>query len=237
MNLSAAQISVSNNHVYCALKSGTVKDLTASGYVHPSTKQCNYSVNIVDNLTTASSTSALSAKQGQELNTRLAALENAIDPSRMQILTSFTENYYDGDIRITSGNSTPIASPRNSYDISNISLVYCTVEYNILYSGYNWEQSGLTVPGFYVCFGDYQNDLIIFMRIGGEGYGWNGDSVTSAGTFTQVLYIQNGNYYKNSDHTERVYDIPYVIAGVEAPLRNTYAQIDGGSITVTVYGR
>ena len=237
MNLSAAQISVSNNHVYCALKSGTVKDLTASGYVHPAAKQCNYNVTVVDNLTTSSSTSALSAKQGQELNTRLAALENAIDPSRMQILTSFTENFQDGDIRINRGNSVPIASPQNSYNISNISLVYCTIEYDISYSGYNWYQSGLIVPEFYVCFGDYQNALIIFMRLGGEDYGWNGDSDTSVGTFTQVLYIRNGNYYEDRDYANRVYDIPYVIAHVESPSSGTYAQIDGGSVTVTVYGR
>ena len=53
MNLSAAQISVSNNHVYCALKSGTVKDLTASGYVHPTTKQCTWTPDLSNYATKA----------------------------------------------------------------------------------------------------------------------------------------------------------------------------------------
>lgn len=37
-------------------------------YVHPTTKQCNYSVSVVNNLTSTSTTAALSAAQGRILN-------------------------------------------------------------------------------------------------------------------------------------------------------------------------
>lgn len=48
-----------------------MRDLTLDTntiYTHPATKQCNYSVPIVDNLTSSSTTSALSANQGRILN-------------------------------------------------------------------------------------------------------------------------------------------------------------------------
>ena len=44
VSLTTAQISVSNNHAYCKLGNGTVRDLTQDTiYTHPSSKQCNYS--------------------------------------------------------------------------------------------------------------------------------------------------------------------------------------------------
>ena len=44
VSLTTAQISVSNNHAYCKLGNGAVRDLTQDTiYTHPSSKQCNYS--------------------------------------------------------------------------------------------------------------------------------------------------------------------------------------------------
>ena len=223
--LTQGQISVSNNHVYCALKSGTVKDLTASGYVHPSTKQCNYSVDIVDNLTTASSTSALSAKQGQELNTRLAALENAIDPSKMQILTSFTVN----PINVSGRNTMKIAGPSSSYSLNNISVVYCVIEYNLSYSCsyFNYRNEAR----FYITLGDLDGSMYIISHNYND---WDGESKRSTGAFTQVLYVRNGNYYKNQNGSNLVSGIPVVYATCQNG--TVYAYIDG-AITGTVYGR
>lgn len=202
-----------------------MKDLTASGYVHPTTKQCNYNVDIVDNLTTASSTSALSAKQGQELNTRLAALENAIDPSRMQILTSFTVN----SINVSGRNTMKIAGPNSSYSLSNISVVYCVIEYNLSYSCsyFNYRNEAR----FYITLGDLDGSMYIISH----NYNtWDGEGKTSRGTFTQVLYVRNGKYYKEQTGSNSVSGIPNVYATCQNG--TVYAYIDG-AITGTVYGR
>ena len=45
-------------------------------YVHPTTKQCNYSVSIINNLTSSSTSAALSANQGRLLNQKIAELED-----------------------------------------------------------------------------------------------------------------------------------------------------------------
>lgn len=234
--LTQGQISVSNNHVYCALKSGTVKDLTASGYVHPSTKQCNYSVDIVDNLTTASSTSALSAKQGQELNTRLAALENAIDPSRMQILTSFTVRPSNIEISTTAygANNTYVAGPSSGYSLNNISVVYCVIEYNLSYSCTFFNRRD--DAAFYITFGYRAGSMYIISHNYND---WGGELKRSTGTFTQVLYVRNGNYYKNQNGSNLVSGIPGVYATYESSNNgsNVYGVVKSGTVTGTIYGR
>ena len=49
---------------------------SATPYVHPTTKQCNYSVSIINNLTSSSTSAALSANQGRLLNQKIAKLED-----------------------------------------------------------------------------------------------------------------------------------------------------------------
>lgn len=211
-----------------------MKDLTASGYVHPSTKQCNYNVNVVDNLTTASSTSALSAKQGQELNTRLAALENAIDPSRMQILTSFTVRPSNVAIPTTAygANNTYVAGPSNSYSLNNISVVYCVIEYDLSYScnsfSYRYDAA------FYITFGYRAGSMYIISHNYND---WGGELKRSTGTFTQVLYVRNGNYYKNQNMSNSVSGIPVVCATYENSRSDIYGHVKSGTITGTIYGR
>lgn len=226
--LTTGLLSVANSKVFCKLGNGTVADLTEIGgstYVHPTTKQCNYSVDIVDNLTTASSTSALSAKQGQELNTRLASLENAIDPSRMQILTSFTVN----SINVSGRNAMEIAGPSSSYSLNNISVVYCVIEYNLSYrcSYFNYRNEAR----FYITLGDLDGSMYIISHNYND---WDGESKRSTGTFTQVLYVRNGNYYKDQNRSNLVSGIPYVYATCQNG--TVYAYIEG-AITGTIYGR
>ena len=212
-----------------------MKDLTASGYVHPSTKQCNYSVDVVDNLTTASSTSALSAKQGQELNTRLAALENAIDPSRMQILTSFTVRPSNVSIPITASGAidTYVAGPSSSYSLNNISVVYCVIEYDLSYrcTSFSYHNNA----AFYITFGYRAGSMYIISH----NYNtWDGESKRSTGTFTQVLYVRNGKYYKDQNRSNSVSGIPYVYATYEnSSGNNIYGYVQSGTVTGTIYGR
>ena len=55
---------------------GTVRDLTLDAntvYKHPTTKQCNYSVSVINNLTSSSTTAALSAAQGKVLNDKITS--------------------------------------------------------------------------------------------------------------------------------------------------------------------
>ena len=188
-------------------------------------------MDIVDNLTTASSTSALSAKQGQELNTRLAALENAIDPSRMQILTSFTVRPSNIEISTTAygANNTYVAGPSSGYSLNNISVVYCVIEYNLSYrcSYFNYRNEAR----FYITLGDLDGSMYIISHNYND---WDGESKRSTGAFTQVLYVRNGNYYKNQNGSNLVSGIPVVYATCQNG--TVYAYIDG-AITGTVYGR
>ena len=48
-------------------------------YTHPTAKQCNYSVPIINNLTSSSTTSALSANQGAALKRLIDALSDEVD--------------------------------------------------------------------------------------------------------------------------------------------------------------
>ena len=59
---------------------------SATPYVHPTTKQCNYSVSIIDNLTSSSTTAALSANQGRLLDQKIAELETKIEESAAPII-------------------------------------------------------------------------------------------------------------------------------------------------------
>lgn len=79
LSLNSGQLLVKGNDVYIGNSSSNLSQLALKidipeevlPYVHPSTKQCNYSVPIVDNLTSSSTTSALSAKQGNVLNSKI----------------------------------------------------------------------------------------------------------------------------------------------------------------------
>ena len=69
-------IQVANSKVFAKLGNGTVRDLTLDTntvYTHPTTKQCNYSVSVINNLTSSSTTAALSANQGRILNSLLSS--------------------------------------------------------------------------------------------------------------------------------------------------------------------
>ena len=58
-----------------------MRDLTQDTntvYTHPATKQCNYSVSVINNLTSSSTTAALSANQGRLLNQSVSNGKNQV---------------------------------------------------------------------------------------------------------------------------------------------------------------
>ena len=201
--------------------------------MHPATKQCNYSVNIVNNLTTNSSTSALSAAQGVDLDTRLSALENAIDPSRMQIITSYTTNVNSEIYISTTGkgvSNVPIGYPASSFDISGISKVYIVVEYTLIYDANAFSYHYDSV--FYVTLGHLNGGLYILSEYYSN---WDGTNKREIGTFTQVLDVKNKRYYKNN---VEIVGIPSIYATYGSTKRDVGASINRGSkIVCTMYGR
>lgn len=69
--LNSGKIIVTPSHCYIG---PSRMDLTQdTKYTHPTSKQCNYSVPVVNNLTSTSTTSALSAAQGKILNDKLVS--------------------------------------------------------------------------------------------------------------------------------------------------------------------
>ena len=233
--LTTGLLSVANSKVFCKLGNGTVADLTEIGgstYVHPATKQCNYSVNIVNNLTTNSSTSALSAAQGVDLDARLSALENAIDPSRMQIITSYTTNV-NAEITIeptrNGVSNVLVGYPTSSFDISGISKVYVVVEYTLIYDdralSYQYDSK------LYVTLGYLSGGLYILNTRSSS----DDANKREIGTFTQVLDVKNKRYYKND---VEIVQIPKVYTTYDCTRSDLRASINSGTkIVCTMYGR
>ena len=81
-SLTVGQISVANNKVFCKLGSGITKDLSADTIVQ-----------VVDNLTSSSTTSALSANQGRLLNDKIAAASSAF-----KLISNFSGSYTSNGI-------------------------------------------------------------------------------------------------------------------------------------------
>lgn len=128
MILNHGAIQVANSKVFCKLGNGTVRDLTLDTntvYTHPTTKQCDYSVSVVDNLTSSSTTAALSANQGRLLN-------SSVSNGKTQVANAIT-----GKGVAASGSDSFATLANKISQISAMSSIVYTTLYDLyLTSGY-----------------------------------------------------------------------------------------------------
>lgn len=204
-------------------------------YSHPLEKQCDYSVNVVNNLVSGSTTDALSAYQGNLLSQRIAALEDDIDPSRMQHLAELTL-VFDSSLTSNFTGTKQAFYPQTSISTRNYNVLYIEVDYRINVRFRIGVNGGSGSYSFQLGR-DSSSQLALF---GGSVYSTNTQIVRYDDMKSFVVYPSSSNLavYTNKEHTGSIIqNITSVY--VNYTERTNYAEfnVQSGSVTLNVYAK